>query len=69
MISEVTPLGPASRRLVPEGVKVIEINGAVVGTTDDVRRILGGVSAGEVVSVRLEYPDGTTRIVNIRAAG
>jgi serine protease Do len=69
VISEVTPLGPAARRGVPPGVKLLEINGASIQTPEDVRRILGGVDAGDVVSLRLGYPGGDTRIVNVRAAG
>jgi serine protease Do len=69
IISEVTPLGPAARRLVPPGVKILEIDGESVQTPDDVKRILGAVDSGDVVSLRLGYPDGTTRIVNVRTAG
>ncbi len=69
IITEVTPLGPAARRLVPPGVKILEIDGESVQTPDDVKRILGAVDSGDVVSLRLGYPDGTTRIVNVRAAG
>jgi serine protease Do len=69
IISEITPLGPAARRLVPRGVKILELNGTAIRTPGDVNAVLQGVSAGDVVSMRLEYPDGTTRIVNVRAAG
>jgi hypothetical protein len=50
-------------------VKILEIDGESVQTPDDVKRILGAVDSGDVVSLRLGYPDGTTRIVNVRAAG
>jgi serine protease Do len=69
IISEITPLGPAARRLVPRGVKILELNGTAIRTPGDVNAVLQGVNAGDVVSIRLEYPDGTTRIVNVRAAG
>jgi serine protease Do len=69
IISEITPLGPAARRLVPRGVKILELNGETVRTPQDVNNVLSGVESGDVVSMRLEYSDGTTRIVNVRASG
>jgi len=67
VITQVTPLGPASRRQVGIGEKILGINGESVNAPDDVRRILGGIEPGEVVSLRLGFRDGTTRIVNVRA--
>jgi serine protease Do len=69
VISEVTPLGPAGRRNIRRGEKILEINNQQVTTPDDVRRILRGIQEGAVVSLRLGTPDGGTRIVNVRAAG
>ncbi|MFH1764398.1 MAG: trypsin-like peptidase domain-containing protein [Gemmatimonadota bacterium] len=67
VITQVTPLGPASRRGVGFGEKILQINGEPVAAPDDVGRILRGIGAGEVVSLRLGSPDGTSRIVNVRA--
>jgi serine protease Do len=68
-VADVTTLGPASRRGVIRGEKILEINGETVSSTDDVREILGRAEAGDVVSLRLGRPDGTSRIVNVRASG
>ncbi len=46
VITQVTPLGPASRRGVAIGEKILQINGEPVAAPDDVRRILGGSSRG-----------------------
>ena len=68
VITQVTPLGPASRRGVFVGETILEINEEGVNTPDDVRRILRGIGPGEVASLRLGFNDGTSRIVNVRAA-
>jgi len=69
IITGTTPLGPAARRNVIRGEKLLEINGEPIETTEDVRRILGGVREGEIVSLRLGRPDQSSRIVNVRAGG
>jgi len=69
VITNATPLGPAARRQVGRGAKILEINGQVVSVPGDVNRILSAVEAREVVSLRLGYSDGRTRIVNVRAGG
>lgn len=68
VVTEVTPLGPAARRGIVAGVKILEIDGEAVKTPGDVRRILQKVSGGTVVSVRIGFADGSTRIVTIRTA-
>ena len=69
IITSVTPLGPAARKAVQRGALLVEINDEAVETVADVERILRGVDSGEVVSLRLGYPDGSTRIANVRAGG
>jgi serine protease Do len=69
VISQVTPLGPAGRRGVAQGEKLLEINSEPVSTPDDVRRILRGVQDGTVVSLLLGRPDGSSRIVTVRVTG
>ena len=69
VITEVSRLGPAGRRNVLPGDKILEIDHQSVATPDDVRRILRGVQEGSVVSLRLGRPDGSSRIVNVRAGG
>jgi serine protease Do len=69
VITQITPLGPAARRGVGRGEKILEINHQAVESTADVERILAGIDDGEVVSLRLGFIDGSTRIVNVRAGG
>jgi serine protease Do len=69
VITQVTPLGPAARRGIGFGAKILSINGQAVDTQDDVRRILGAVLSGEVVSLRLGAADGSTTLINVRAGG
>ena len=69
VITDRQPLGPAARRGVRVGEKILEINDQPVETPADVDRLLAGVEDGEVVSLRLGIPDGTSRIVNVRAGG
>ena len=67
VVAEVTPLGPADRRNIVRGEKNLEINGAAMRTPGDVRQALADVDPGEVVSLPIGLPDGTSQIVNIRA--
>jgi Do/DeqQ family serine protease len=69
VITQTTRLGPADRRGIGPGAKILSINGQEVDTPDDVRRILDGVSSGEVVSLRLGFPNGDTSLINVRAGG
>jgi len=66
VITNVAPLGPAARRLVPTGVKLLEVNGQAIPDPDALKAVLGEVGTGEVVSLRIQYADGTTRLVNVR---
>jgi serine protease Do len=69
IVTEVSPLGPAGRRGIRRGEKILEINGEPVSSPDDVRRILRGVQEGAIVSLLLGWRDETTRILNVRATG
>lgn len=72
VITEMAQDGPAARtgrgRLVP-GARVIEMDREPVTEAADIRRILSGVDAGDIVSMQIEYPGGNRRIFHIRAAG
>ncbi len=70
VVTQVTRLGPASRRGIGPGDKILMINGDRVETPQDVRRALSDVQEGEVVSLLVHLvqdTEGTTSIVNIRA--
>lgn len=66
IIREVSPAGPAGRRGVQSGERLLSINREEIGTVEDVERALSGVGPGDVVSLRLARPDGTSRVVNLR---
>ncbi len=68
VVSQVTPLGPAGRRGISEGQKILAINGLPVQSPEDVRQALSLVQAGEVVSLRIGLPDNTSQIVNVRTS-
>ena len=69
IIVEVSPGGPAARRNIQPGMKLLEINGQAVTDPDDVRRILSDVSDRQIVSLVVGFPNGDTRLVNVRAGG
>ncbi len=66
VVSSLEPLGPAARRGVARGLKILEVDGKQVETTRDLDRALSEVDQGAVVSLLLQSPDGRTRIANVR---
>lgn len=66
VISGVNPAGPAARAGIRPGMRLMAINRMPVEAVDDVDRILGAVAAGEIVSLRVGLPDGSSRIINLR---
>ncbi len=69
IITGVTRLGPASRRGIGPGAKILSINDNPIQTPDDVGRVLGTIDSGQIVSLVLGYADGSTRVVNVQAGG
>jgi serine protease Do len=66
VIRSVDPSGPAARRGLGQGLRVLEINREPVETVADVERLLEAAGPGDVVSVRVETPLGESRVVNVR---
>ncbi len=66
VITDVQPDGPAARQGVLPGPKVLEINRQPIASADDVKNTLDRVEPGEVVSLLLEFPNGSTRVVYVR---
>lgn len=66
VITDVDPLGPAARRGVGPGAKILEINGQEVADQEDMQDILDRAAGDEVVAVLLTDPSGSTRIVHLR---
>lgn len=66
VIDRVSLAGPAGRAGVRQGLRLVDINRESVETVEDVEELLGEVEPGDIVSLRLGLPDGSTRIFNIR---
>jgi serine protease Do len=70
VITRVEPYGPAGRQGIPEGTRVIAVDGQVVREVADFRRTLERKRPGEVVSLQVRFPRGGQQsIVNIRLPG
>ena len=67
VVTDVTPWGPAMERGVVPGLKITEVGHVPVHDARTFRQTISGVEAGNVVSLRMISPDGTNRIVNLRA--
>ena len=48
------------------GLKLTQVNDTPIDTPDDVRRALGSVNPGEIVSLHVEDPTGASRVINVR---
>jgi serine protease Do len=66
VIGGVTPAGPAARAGVGVGELVLSVNREDVDDVADIERILADIAPGDIVSLRLGRPDGSSRIVNLR---
>jgi len=69
VITEVAPASPAARRQIFRGETILEIKGAEIAGTEDVRQALSQIDSGEIVQFILGNPDGGSRIVNVRMPG
>ncbi|MDP2959046.1 MAG: trypsin-like peptidase domain-containing protein [Longimicrobiales bacterium] len=66
VISDVQRTSPAARRLVPRGVKLVQVDDTRISTPEDVRRALGAVQSGEIVSLHTVDRTGASRVYNVR---
>ena len=60
--------GPASRRRLGPGWKILAINRESVDKKSDVEEIMDGVDRGEIVTLQLVWSDGRQQIVHIPVA-
>lgn len=67
VIVDVQRGGPAFRRGVVPGFKILEVNRVPVSSAEDVKEALDRVEAGEVVTLLLADPSGATSIFHVRA--
>jgi serine protease Do len=66
VVGGLTPAGAAARAGVGIGEQVLSVNREDVTTVADIERVLADIAPGDIVSLRLGRPDGSTRIVNLR---
>jgi serine protease Do len=66
VITDVDPAGPAFRRGIPRGVRIVLVDGQPVNDVATFRRLLGAKRSGQVVSLVLEYAQGQQGIENVR---
>ncbi|MBI4520831.1 MAG: trypsin-like peptidase domain-containing protein [Gemmatimonadetes bacterium] len=67
VIVGVSPYSPAARYGLGAGpLRIVEINGRAMSNAADVKSALESVGPGDIVSLVVETPDGTSRIVNMR---
>jgi serine protease Do len=67
IVTDVIPWGSAMRKGVSPGMKVKEVDHTPIRNERGFRQALSGLHPGDVVTMELESPDGTSRIVNLRA--
>ena len=68
LITDVQVNGPAARREISAGWKILAINRLPVETQSDVERIMAGVRRGDVVTLHVASPSDFRRIYHVRAA-
>jgi len=68
VVTDVRPWGPAGRRGIRPGEKIVELDGHKIANASDFKEQLSKVKANSVASLKMEDPDGTTRIVNLRVS-
>jgi serine protease Do len=66
IIERVSPAGPAAAAGLGPGLRLLAINREPVEAVDDVERLLSDAEPGDVVSLRVGFIDGSSRIVNLR---
>ncbi len=65
VVTDVQPWGPAGRRGIQPGEKIIELNGRKIRSASQFKQELSKVKSNSVASLKVEDHTGTTRIVNL----
>ena len=68
VITDVQMNGPAARRGVIPGFKILELNREEVENMSDVRRIMANVNPGEIVTLHVATPNDDRQIIHVRAS-
>ena len=66
VITDVQTNGPAARRGVVPGFKLLELNRERVEDMSDVRRIMADVNPGEIVTLHVATPNDSRQILHVR---
>ena len=66
VITDIQINGPAARRGLTPGWKVLEINRQPVENLSDVRAVMSGVEPGDIVTLHLGAPNEARQIVHVR---
>jgi serine protease Do len=69
VITDVQPYGPANRAGIPRGTRVLAVDGDQVGDVASFRQALERKRAGQVVSLQLQFRNGSRSILNVRLPG
>jgi len=67
VVTQVVPWSPAMMKGISEGLKVKELDHTPIESAREFRQALSDLKPGDVVTMQMEAPDGSTRIVNLRA--
>ena len=67
VVTQIVPWSSAMRKGIAPGMKVDEVDHTPMGSAREFRQAMSGVKGGDLVTIKLETPDGNTRIVNLRA--
>jgi serine protease Do len=66
IVADVEPLSPADRKQVRPGLRLVSVDAKPVASANQALALIRAASAGSVVSLFLESPDGRTIIANVR---
>jgi serine protease Do len=67
VVTQVIPWSSAMRKGIVPGMKLKEVDHTPIGSAREFRQVMSGLGGGDLVTIELEAPDGSTRIVNLRA--
>ncbi len=65
-VMRVTPSGPASRTIIRPGHRILQVNRQDVSTVEEASSAMAGIEPGGIISLRIQTPQGDSRVVNIR---
>jgi serine protease Do len=66
MIADVQPFGPAFRKNITPGLRLVSVGGESVASARHARTLLRAVASSRIASLVLEAPDGRFYIANVR---